>query len=238
MSSARTKYAARIQFVGCFETIRAVSDEALFDISFNRSIRNMRHAVAIHEDRKALTPEYLYPDELYGTALKDYDRSFIQAHFIGQHNDMGGSAKKFGLALYPLQWMLLEAKRCGLVVDLHGGPDDPSNPLHVVFPKPKKKKHDKKDKKDKKNAEPSQLFSFTTANGIEVQFQDLREVHGLSRNNEKSYAIKLNSSKLGSIRQKKAREPFTQAGYLNGYCDWAPQVRLDPFGLEIEGHTY
>lgn len=182
----------------------------------------MRHAVALHEDRKALSPEYLYPEELYATALKEYGRSFVQAHFIGQHADMGGSAKKSGLALYPLQWMLLEAKHCGLSIDLKADLVDPQSSLAVVFPK--RNNNDKKKGKDQND----QLWTFTTENGIVVKMQDLREVHGLSRNNEKTFAIKLTSSRLGSIRQKKARDPFTKEGFLHGYCDWAPQVRIRP----------
>ena len=217
ISSANTRFAPRIQFVGVFDTIKPTTDD-MFDLSFNRSIKNMRHAVALHEDRKALSPEYIYPEELAATSLFDQERTFVQAHFVGQHNDMGGTGKKFGLSLYPIQWMLLEAKQCGLSVDLHGGPDDPSNPLRVVFPK-----YRKETKTVSKGPEAA-LWSFKTANGIDVKLQDLREVHGLSRSNQKTYAVSLGTSKLGSIRQKKAREPFTQAGYLRGYCDLAPQV--------------
>lgn len=175
----------------------------------------------MHEDRKALSPEYVYTDELYGTSLRENERSFLQAFFVGQHNDMGGAGKSgLGLSLYPVQWMLLESKQCGLSVDLYGGPSDPSNPLWVVFPKQQQRKK----KEDVGKQVENDLWSFKTANGIDIKLQDLREIHGLSRNNEKTYAVRLRTSKLGSIRQKKAREPFTQAGYLQGYCDWAPQV--------------
>ena len=212
MSSAITTLPPRIAFVGAFDTVRAISDN-LFDTSFNSSIRNMRHALALHEDRKALVPEYLFPDEFYKVALRDYKRSFVQAYFIGNHPDMGGAAKKAGLGLYPLQWMLLEAKECGLCMNLHGANStasgDVHDPLSVVFPKLKKK------------AKDGGLWSCKTANGITVSTQDIRDVHNMVRLDE-SYAVKL-TSKFGSMRQKKAREPFAPNGVLHGYCDWAPQ---------------
>lgn len=211
ITSARP--APRIQFVGVFDTIKAVNDD-VFDISFNRSIRHMRQALALHEDRKSLAPETLHPEEFYSTALKDYGRSFIQAYFIGQHNDIGGSAKKFGLALYPCQWMLLEARQCGLVVDIGERAGSDHHSLSMVIPK---------FNKNKENEEDEKLWSFITENGVEVNMQDLREVHGISRGHEKSFAVKLTSPKLGSIRHKKPRDPFTAVGYLRGYCDWAPQ---------------
>lgn len=170
----------------------------------------MRQALALHEDRKALTPESLFPEEFYGTSLRDSKRSFIQAWFIGNHADMGGSAKKSGLGLYPLQWMVLEAKACGLAVDTGSRTRDFTvNPLSVVFPKAERKAHS------------SLQWSCTTANGITITMQDLRGVHGLVQQSE-DFAIKLNT-RSGSIRQKKTRETFLPNGSLLGYCDWAPQ---------------
>ena len=173
----------------------------------------MRHALALHEERKALTPEYIFPESLYGTPLFTQGRSFIEAHFIGNHTDMGGSSKKSGLGLYPLQWILLEANKCGLQVDIHSKSKDGAglhDALAVVFPASKKsKRHDEA------------TWSCTTENGIEVKMQDLRGVHGVVENNE-NYGVKLNT-RIGTIRQKKPREPFTADGRLRGYCDWAPQ---------------
>jgi hypothetical protein len=217
VSSASTRNGPKVQFVGVFDTIKALNDEA-FDISFNASVNHMRHAVSLHEDRKALTPEYIFPEEFYGTKIEDYGRSFIQAHFVGSHLDMGGANKKAGLSLYPLQWMLLEARRCGLSINYDGmskSPADSQDPLSIIFPKPKGKKAD------------ADLWSCTTANGIHIEMQDLREIHEIVRMDE-NYGIKLNSSnniasKIGSLRQKNLREAFAHNGTLKGYCDWAPQ---------------
>lgn len=173
----------------------------------------MRQALALHEDRKALTPEYIYPQELYRKSLVQESRSLVQAWFIGNHNDMGGSSPKAGLGLYPLQWMLLEAMHCGLVIDLDAGSKGWSrshNPLSVVFPN-----------HSKRNKQTEEAWHCCTANGIEVSMHDLRKVHGLGKS-EENYAVKLNS-KFGTIRQKKSRDVFNENGILRGYCDWAPQ---------------
>lgn len=207
-SAFQTKRAPRIQFIGAFDTLSDVSGSSVFDISFNSSIYHFRHAVAMHEDRKTLAPECLFPPELHQSSLSDSGRSFIQAHFIGNHADIGGAARKSGLALYPLQWMLIQAKDLGLVVDPQGGV---FSPLSLVLPGSSIKKP------------PEQLWTFKAANDIATQMQDFREVHGLSRNHEKSYAIKLQSSRLSSLRQKQPRNPFTSDGFLRGYCAGAPQ---------------
>ena len=207
-STSNFRSAPRIQFVGVFDTIKASSDDSLFDISFNGSIQHLRHAVALHEDRKGLTPEYIFPEEFYRTALHETGRSLLQAHFIGNHLDMGGASKKAGLALYPLQWMLLEAKACGLAMAFDGGARewaDTRNPLAVVFPKLTGRK-----------ANP---WTCKTANSIVVPMQDIRDVH---EQDHGDYIIKMNTA-TGSIRLKKTRAPFTADGRLQGFCDWAPQ---------------
>lgn len=216
ISSASTRNGPKIAFVGAFDTVKALNDD-IFDISFNNSIKNFRQAMALHEDRKGLAPEYSYPEEFYGTKIGDYGRSFVQAHFVGAHLDMGGANKKAGLSLYPLQWMLFEARSCGLSINYDGTPKnyaDIHDPSSVVFPKTKRRKSD------------SRPWSCVTANGIKVEMYDLREVHEIVRLGE-NYSVKLASnsvaSKLGSMRIKKTREAFMQNGTLKGFCDWAPQ---------------
>lgn len=199
----------RLHFVGAFEAIKAGVEDSLYDISFNGSIQHLRHALALHEDRRALTPEYIFPEEFYRTSLAESGRSLAQAWFIGNHLDMGGSAKKAGLSLYPLQWMLLEARACGLVIAFDGSARDFTdirNPLAIVFPK----------LAGKKNAAD---WSCTTVNGITVPMQDIRDVH---EQNHGDYIIKMNNG-TGSIRARKSRTPFTSDGGLRGFCDWAPQ---------------
>ena len=214
MNSASVRPAPKIKFVGAFDTIKAVNDETPFDISYNASTQHMRHVLALHEDRKALLPEYVYPDQLYRTRLSDTDRSFVQAYFVGNHNDMGGSAKKAGLGLYPLQWMLFEARRCGLFLTcFDGGFGETTgihDPLAAVFPKASRKNQEEVN------------WSNTTSNGIQITMQDLREVHELTRPSEGDYGVKLNS-RFGTLRKKEPRDLFEPTGTLRGYCDWAPQ---------------
>ncbi|KAK5168339.1 uncharacterized protein LTR77_006908 [Saxophila tyrrhenica] len=213
-TSVHTRSPPRIQFVGAFDTIKAGSDNSPWDVSFNASIQHMRHAVALHEDRKALAPEYAFPDDFYRTALKDKGRSFVQAHFIGTHNDMGGTLKKAGLALYPLQWMLFEARQCGLFLTrFDGGMGEATglhDPLAAVFPKAGKAGHD------------DAIWVHTSANGVVTTMEDLRDMHDFPQNQDEDYGVKL-GTRFGSIRQKKARESFDGNGTLRGFCDWAPQ---------------
>jgi hypothetical protein len=103
-----------IRFVGLFDTIKPSLDKHQYDISFVPSIRNLRHALAFNETK-------LSPDVLENPASSTMkDRSFIQAWFMGDHQDMGGGTLNDGLSLYPLQWMLIDALRCGLRVQSDG----------------------------------------------------------------------------------------------------------------------
>ena len=212
-STADFRPAPEIRFLGLFDTIKAFPDDK-FDTSFNSSTQHFRHAVALHEDRKILSPEVLYPEDFYKTDLKPQGRSFVQALFIGSHGDMGGTSPKAGLSLYPLQWMILEAISCGIHIELdstvptsHGGPL--SRPLAMVFPK-----------KSTKSKDVIKMI-FTTANGVAITMHDLRSVHDGSRTQDR-YGIKLGSRPV-SLRMKKQRSPFDNNGYLRGYCDHAPQ---------------
>lgn len=78
--------------------------------------------------------------EFRGTKAHLSDRSFVQAWFMGAQIDIGGSAKKYGLSLYPLQWMLTESRGKGLVLEFSAAPiirnkgAKIDNPLHVAFP--------------------------------------------------------------------------------------------------------
>lgn len=200
----------KVQFIGVFDTIKPFKDDTL-DISFNLSIRHMRHAVALHEDRKALSAEVLSVTDHYGTTLANSGRSFIQAYFVGRHDDLIGSSKSRGLALYPCQWMLLEAWQFGLALDCTNQAGNTQYPLAAVLPNLASASIER------------QLWSCTTENGIVISMQDIRAVHDTTQSSEKPYAIKLKSTKLGLLGGRTSRDPFTAAGYLDGYCDWAPQ---------------
>ncbi|KAK5686968.1 hypothetical protein LTS10_001104 [Elasticomyces elasticus] len=199
-SSGSVKPAPRIRFVGAFDTVKAGSNDSAFDTTFNSSIQHMRHALALHEDKKP--PDSIVPESIYGTNFADSGRSLVEAWFTGSHADIGGSAKKAGLALYPLQWMLLEARNCGLAIAVENS--GPTDPMALVFPRSEKK--------------GSRPWTCTSANGVGTTMYDFRSVHEIE-----DYSIKLGSSMSASLTASKPRQPFTAKGILDGYCDWAPQ---------------
>lgn len=155
-----------------------------------------------------MTPEYVFP-HLDDQIIRSWNRSIIQAWFIGAHIDMGGSAKRDGLSLYPLQWMLLESQAKGLVLEFSVMFDHRvqiDNPLRVVFPE------------SKSDGKGSETWTCTTENGVDVWMQDLRQVHELPKYKSR-YAIQLNNHK-SVFWPRKAREPFNTDGYLRGFCSF------------------
>lgn len=72
----KTRPAPIIRFIGVFDTVKAVNDHSLYDISFNDSIQHFRQALALNEDRKDFSPECLFPE--LNRALP-YERSLVQA---------------------------------------------------------------------------------------------------------------------------------------------------------------
>lgn len=189
---ASTRPPPRIQFVGAFDPIRCKYDE-MFDTSFNRSISHIRQAFALHEDKESLSPALLFPEDLNDLALKDCGQSFVQAYFVGRHNDIAGSAKTCGLALYPCQWMWLEARQCGLVINMTEEASGEHESLFALLPEPAKKEGKK---------QKAELWSFTSENGITARMQDLRTIHRLSGDREGMYTVRLVSPWLSSISER------------------------------------
>ncbi|KZF26032.1 hypothetical protein L228DRAFT_3439 [Xylona heveae TC161] len=211
--SATTRKPPKIKFIGAFDTVKAVNDRFLFDISFNDSILHLRHALALHEDRKAMTPEYIYPD------LRNRlgERSIVQAWFAGAHIDMGGSAAKAGLSLYPLQWMLLESQSLGLALSFHGtfgGRASIDNPLRLVFPV------------TEEQGKGADMWTCRMENGLEIKMQDIRRVHGLERY-EGRYSIKLNRHHA-TLWPKERRKVVNSEGSLNGWSFFPQGTVIHP----------
>ncbi|KAI9700970.1 MAG: hypothetical protein M1820_006615 [Bogoriella megaspora] len=211
--SATTHDPPKIKFVGVFDTVKAVNDRDLFDISFNDSIQNLRHALAFHEDREAFSPEYIYPN----TAARLGKRTFIQSWFVGAHIDMGGSAAKAGLSLYPLQWMLLESRALGLklaFMGTFGRRASITNPLHLVFPT------------NEAEGRGADDWMCQTQNGVKIFLQDIRKVHDLKRHGGQ-YEIKLNRHH-STFWPKRRREAFDENGGLNGWSFHAQGTVIHP----------
>ncbi|KAL8881229.1 MAG: hypothetical protein Q9192_007845 [Flavoplaca navasiana] len=208
--SCQTRPPPKIQFVGVFDTVKALDDADTHDISFNGSTQHFRHALALNEDRKLMKPNYEYPDFSQNIGL--VKRSFVQSWFVGAHIDMGGSSQNDGLALYPLQWMLVESQSQGLLLEFEhlrhpwSGID---NPLRVVFPA------------SEDDGKGRDIELFTTGNEICVQMQDLRKVHKLPAYRGR-YTIKINS-RNEIYWHREARKIFNVDEELRGYCGWAPQ---------------
>ncbi|KAL0260710.1 hypothetical protein SLS55_004400 [Diplodia seriata] len=164
---ASSKYLHIIQFVGALDTVKKATDPFKHDLSFNDSIKHVRHAVAFNEDRRHFLPELFDTDAM---TFAD-GRSLVQAWFVGAHADIGGGASDDGLSLYPLQWMFLESRACGLVLEhkperrvLQNLID---NPLTLTFP----------DETTVKENSESSVWGFRYSNGMEVSMHDLRTSH-------------------------------------------------------------
>ncbi|KAM0276886.1 hypothetical protein ACHAQH_006304 [Verticillium albo-atrum] len=106
----KTREGPVIQFLGLFDTVKKAQGDADFDLSYSRSIRRVRHALAMNEERNTHQPELYKTDSTRGWEAE----SIIQAWFVGWHVDIGGGAKDDGPSLYPLQWMLIESQKHGL----------------------------------------------------------------------------------------------------------------------------
>lgn len=186
--------------------MKALNDGSLYETSFNDSIQHLRHALALNEDRRAFQPEYYFPDY---KRLPLARRSIVQAWFVGAHIDVGGSAAKDGLALYPLQWMLIESRKKGLELEFDGSFGNRAkidDPLKLVFPS------------YESEGKGANMSTFTVKNDLKIDMQDLRRVHGLPRY-ETRYAIHLNLSKRPWMR-KEPRAAFNEDGTLKGYCEY------------------
>lgn len=186
----------KIRLVGAFDTVKTV-DDFPFDLSLNGSIGHLRHALALHEDRRDLAPEYIFPDPETLSRLNGENRSLVQAWFAGTHVDVtGGSADHAGLSMYPLQWMLLEGQKLGLALAFGGNAHDThvdaDNPLNLVFPP------------DVEHGKGADIWSCTSENGICTSMQDLRKVHDLPSYGTR-YKIRINPT---STSFKKPRDPF------------------------------
>lgn len=103
--------------------------------------------------------------------------------------------------------MLTESKGKGLVLEFDSSFDKRAkidDPLELVFPP------------SSDLGKEVDMLSFQVKNNLNVNMQDLRGVHSLSRYNER-YAIHLSRPKFG---RKEPRTPFDRDGSLKGYCNY------------------
>jgi len=194
--SAHTAQLPRIRFVGVFDTTGYTVEGNMHDLSMVGSIDNLRHAVGINETRSQLNPILVdnpSPEDMRQSSL-------IQAWFIGSNQDLGGGSAEDGLSLYPLQWMILESMKVGLVLRFEElkaeGPLMP-NPLALSFP------HFAGDV-PKFDEEEAIEWKISYTNGIVVHLYDLQSVHGLSTAaKDQAHGIRINhSSNLYNTQRK------------------------------------
>ncbi|KAG8162513.1 hypothetical protein KVR01_008278 [Diaporthe batatas] len=164
-----------IKFLGLFDTVQMSLDTGDVDVSQTRSIKAIRHALALNEERRPLSPS------LYDCTdtNSDNETSIVQAWFVGTHGDIGGGTEYDGLSLYPLQWMLLESKLYGLVLEhnsdgrLKGLIEDP---LKLVFPPTPFSFRDPDTERASGSDQPVPWI-FKYSNGLEISMQDMRPSH-------------------------------------------------------------
>ena len=102
-----------IHFIGVWDTVSSVgwvtAPVSLPYTKTNKSIKHVRHAVAVDERRKSFRHNLFSPGD---------EQDFKEVWFAGVHSDIGGGypEKEAGLAKVALEWMISEAVTCGLQV--------------------------------------------------------------------------------------------------------------------------
>ncbi|CAA2105379.1 hypothetical protein MBUL_03163 [Methylobacterium bullatum] len=115
---------AEIRFLGIWDTVKSVfsvdlTTKRLTSVSLprtflNNSVAVVRHAVAIDERRRFFRPN-LWSEGQSGESGTDAK----QVWFAGVHSDIGGGypIKDNALSVLPLEWMVREAMKHGLMID-------------------------------------------------------------------------------------------------------------------------
>jgi uncharacterized protein (DUF2235 family) len=110
-----------IEFVGVWDTVGAIGVpiaelrkliNVFYPLTFNELtvgpwIKRARHALSIDDERLTFTPELWNEQD-------GRDERIKQVWFGGVHSNVGGGYPKHGMSLVALDWMMSEAKECGL----------------------------------------------------------------------------------------------------------------------------
>ena len=126
-----------IDFLGVWDTVVTVGIPGAKLVApgsplvTGRRIRHVRHALALDEYRDKYRP-WLFAEKNFGRA--EDEQSLHQIWFPGAHCDVGGGypLRESGLSNETLEWMVTEARMCGLVCD----------PFDAVAQKARRVKHD------------------------------------------------------------------------------------------------
>ena len=105
--------AVTIEFVGIWDTVAGITNVLnwLYPMRFCEGVLSNRlkrvcHALSIDDDRQSFHPELW--NESGCTSNVD------QVWFAGAHSNVGGGYVKHGMSLVALDWMMVEAEKCGL----------------------------------------------------------------------------------------------------------------------------
>ncbi|KAI1145345.1 hypothetical protein F4825DRAFT_444147 [Nemania diffusa] len=189
----------KIQFLGVFNALRTDVEKHEYEPWFVDSVHHFRHALAFNDAHtKSCIWETPADEEIR-------DRSFIQAWFMGNHQDICGGAEHDGLSLFPLQWMLLESIKAGLVLK---SDKSSASIMSLVFPQFAGAIPDLR-------AEEKAHWRVKYVNGIEVTLFDLQSVQADSKSGP-DHSIRL---KGGNNSQRNQRKIFSSDNSLIG---WAP----------------
>jgi hypothetical protein len=130
---------------------------------------------------------------------------------MGSNQDIGGGAAHDGLSLYPLQWMIIESLRAGLVIQPEDQEpkekqDTKKGPLSLTFPQyagglPKLGSGE----------QIEWLIKHT--NGIETSIFDLQMVIGGSNDKDQAHSIRINIPNTIYISQRKIFNKGALIGY-------------------------
>jgi hypothetical protein len=146
----------RVTFVGLFDAIKDGDQPDGFKFRKKDDTRNS-HAISIHETMKKLKPDLQ-------SARNTDDPDFVEAWFVGAHVDVVGGTTREGLSLYPLQWILIEARACGLALVECGSvesQDAGKRTMQLALPA----------------AEASTPWTFKYAKNINISIYDIRVSH-------------------------------------------------------------
>ncbi|KAI1333041.1 hypothetical protein F5Y16DRAFT_354655 [Xylariaceae sp. FL0255] len=194
-----------IKFLGLFDALRIPVDKQEYEPSFVGAIENFRHALAFNDTR---TAPYIWETpktEELG------NRSFIQAWFVGTHRDICGGHEHDGLSLFPIQWMIFESIKAGLIFRSNSSS---ANILSTIFPQ-------FVGRLPTLQAEEKAQWHIKHTNGIEVVMFDLQSVQGQSKVGP-DHSINIRSK--GS--QKNQRAVFSETHELLGWSQDSPHGNI------------
>ncbi|KAI1743923.1 hypothetical protein F4680DRAFT_470427 [Xylaria scruposa] len=181
---ARCDDPPKIRFLGVFDTLKTTVEKYEYTPSFVSSIQHFRHALAFNDTHTTPFTLATPGDKELGV------RSFIQAWFIGSHRDICGGSEHDGLSLFPLQWMILESMRAGLVFQ----PNSDNGGFSITFPQ-------FAGSPPTLESEEKAQWRLRYTNDIEITMFDLQSVHGEASKDGLDHSIRLGAKGFGSKRK-------------------------------------